>query len=149
MRFRISRVHLGIGCFAACIGLSAMAQSPPAAWRCGNTYTDQPCPGGKAVTANDAPSAAQVRDADSHTRQVQADAQRMEHERMRSERAHGRQSGLVHIPRPTTAAATPEQLPPKSQKKKGRKDSDFFTAAGPGTGTAKKKVKAAKTDAGS
>jgi len=151
MRIETPRRYIAIAFLGACISLSAVAQSPPAAWRCGNTYTDQPCPGGKTLAAADSPSAAQVRDAEGHTRQMQAEAHRMEHERLRSEQMHARQSGLVHLPRPptTTAASTPVSAPAKSQKKKGRKEPAFFTAAGPGTGAAKKKTKAAKTDTGS
>ena len=146
MKSRKSRRHLVIACLAAGIGLGAAAQNPSATWRCGNTYTDQPCQGGKAVKMVKEPSATQVRDADASMRQLQADAQRMERDRVRSEKAHGSQSGLVHIPRPTTATVAVEPTPAKSQKKKSRKEPDFFTAAGPGSAAAKKKAQAKKTD---
>ena len=149
MRTGTSRGRIVIACLGACIGLGAAAQGPSAAWRCGNTYSDRPCEGGRAVAAVDAPSAERMREADSSTRQLQAEAQRMERERLRIEKAQARRSGLVHLPRPTNAVTPPEPAPSKAHKKKGRKEPDFFTAAGPGSGTTKKKAKAAKAEIGS
>jgi hypothetical protein len=134
-----------IVCLALCTGFGiAQAQEASGAWRCGNTYTDQPCTGGRAVALDVAPSADQAREAERNTRRTQAAADRMERDRLRQERAAP--SPLIHLPRPTNAAAPVEPAHPTAKKKKARKEPDFFTAAGPGSKSKKKKTE--KTDAG-
>ncbi len=134
-----------IVCLALCTWIGAVqAQDASGAWRCGNTYTDQPCTGGRAVALDAAPSADQAREAERNTRRTQAAADRMERDRLRQERAAP--PPLIHLPRPTNAAAPAEPAHPTARKKKGRKEPDFFTAAGPGSKSKKKKTE--KTDAG-
>ncbi|MGJ7490178.1 hypothetical protein [Variovorax sp. ZT4R33] len=123
---------------------TVQAQDASGAWRCGNTYTDQPCNGGKALALDEAPSADQAREAERNTRRTQAAAERMERDRLRQERATP--SPLIHLPKPTNAVSPTEAGHPTAKKKKVRKEPEFFTAAGPGTS---KKKKAAKTDADS
>jgi hypothetical protein len=137
--------RIAIVCMALCTAIGAAdAQNPAGAWRCGNTYSDQPCTGGKAVALDDAPSADQVRDAERNTQRTQAAADRMERDRLRREKAA---APLSHIPKPTNAVVPTEAAHPVAKKKKGRNAPDFFTAAGPGSST--KKKKSAKTEAGS
>ena len=134
-----------IACMAFCTWIGAVqAQEASGAWRCGNTYTDQPCKGGKAVALDEAPHADQAREAERATRRTQAAADRMERDRLRQEKAAP--SPLIHLSKPTQAVSPPEPAHRAAKKKKGRKEPDFFTAAGPG---ASKKKKAEKTDAGS
>ena len=131
-----------IVCLALCTWIGAVqAQEASGAWRCGNTYTDQPCTGGRAVALDAAPSADQAREAERNTRRTQAAADRMERDRLRQEKSAP--SPLIHLPKPTQAASPAEPVHSAAKKKKGRKEPDFFTAAGPRT--SKKK----KTDAGS
>lgn len=131
-----------IACMAFCTWIGAVqAQEASGAWRCGNTYTDQPCKGGKAVALDEAPHADQAREAERATRRTQAAADRMERDRLRQEKSAP--SPLIHLPKPTQAASPAEPVHSAAKKKKGRKEPDFFTAAGPRT--SKKK----KTDAGS
>lgn len=133
-------------CMALCTWIGTVqAQEASGAWRCGNsTYTDQPCKGGKAMALDAAPSVDQAREADRNTRRTQAAADRMERDRLRQEKAAP--SPLIHLPKQTQAVSPVEPAHPAAKKKKGRKEPDFFTAAGPG---ASKKKKAEKADAGS
>ncbi|MGJ7483702.1 hypothetical protein ACSFA2_00485 [Variovorax sp. LT2P21] len=142
---RTRHQRIAIVCMALCTWIGTVqAQEASGAWRCGNTYTDQPCKGGKAVALDEAPSADQAREAERATRRTQAAADRMERDRLRQEKAAP--SPLIHLPKPTQAVSPAEPAHPTAKKKKGRKEPDFFTAAGPGTS---KKKKAEKTEAGS
>lgn len=138
---RAAHRHAAIVCMALCTWLcAARAQEPPGAWRCGNSYTDQPCKGGKAVALDEAPSPEQAREAQRDTRRTQAAADRMERDRLRQEKAVP--APLVHLDRPANAIATAEPPQPtgraKKRAKRGRGDPEFFTAAGPGAAKKKK-----------
>lgn len=56
-------------------------------WRCGNTYSDQPCEGGRTVKVDDRRSDEDRRAADAGTRGVQTQADRMERNRLSLEKA--------------------------------------------------------------
>lgn len=139
---RTGRRRTAIVCMALCTWIGAVqAQEAPGAWRCGNTYSDQPCKGGKALALDAAPSAEQAREAERNTQRTQAAADRMERDRLRREKAAP--APMIHLAKPTNAVAPAEPAHPIAKKKKGRKEPDFFTAAGPGTS---KKKKSPKTD---
>jgi hypothetical protein len=142
---RAQRGRIAIACIATCTWLATAAQEPSGAWRCGNTYTDRPCEGGKAIGRGDAPDSDQAREAQDDTRRIQAAADRMERDRLRQERAQARQPGLAHFPNPSNQGV-PEEVRETSakRKKKGRKEPDFFTASGPGS-TARKRAPKAGT----
>lgn len=135
-----------IVCMALCtgFGIAQAQEAPGGAWRCGNSYTDRPCTGGKALALDAGPSAEQVREAQRSTRRTEAAADRMERERLRRERSAP--SPLIHLAKPANASSPAEPAHPTVKRKKGRREPDFFTAAGPGT---VKKRKADKADAGS
>jgi len=103
------------------------AQGSAAAWRCGNTYSDQPCHGGQALDLDDARSAQQKRDADQATRDVRAEATRMERERLRLEATQGPgQASLIdNAPRPRHASA--ERGEALLKKPKTRKDLQYVS----------------------
>lgn len=133
-----------IVCMALCTWIGTVqAQKAPGAWRCGNTYTDQPCTGGKALALDAVPNADQAREAQRSTQRTQAAADRLERDRLRQEKAAP--SPLIHLAKPTNAVLPAEPAHSRAKKKKGYREPDFFTAAGPG---APKKKKAEKTDAG-
>jgi hypothetical protein len=71
---------------AAQSGPSSQARSA-ATWRCGNTYTDQPCAGGTPVQADDIRSPEARRASDEATRRSERSADAMERDRLRLERA--------------------------------------------------------------
>ena len=142
---RTAHRRTAIVCMAICTWLGTVqAQEASGAWRCGNTYSDQPCKGGRPVALDAAPSPDQAREAERSTQRTQAAADRMERDRLRRDKAAP--SPLIHLPKPTNAMLPAEPAHPKAKKKKGRNESDFFTAAGPGTS---KKKKTEKSDAGS
>jgi hypothetical protein len=131
---------IAILAMAACaLWAPTAAASGPAAWRCGNTYSDRPCPDGKPLALDDARDAAQKRDADRTIREAQSAGDRLERERLRQEKAQaGRQPTLIDS-RP--AAPKPEADSAK-KKKKGKKEPDYFSAHDP-VATAKKKAEKA------
>ncbi|MGK6305866.1 hypothetical protein [Variovorax sp. DT-64] len=82
---------------AACaLWASSAATAGTAAWRCGNAYSDQPCPNGKPLALGDMRDAGQKREADNSTRDAQAAADRLERERLRQEKAQGRPARDAH-----------------------------------------------------
>ncbi|MES2532622.1 MAG: hypothetical protein V4636_16405 [Pseudomonadota bacterium] len=114
-----------------------------ATWRCGNTYTDHPCEGGKSVSMDDRRDGPQQRDADAAARSAQSAADRMAQQRLQLEQSTaGHQAVLIARPPET---ATPKKIAEPKSKVRGKKQrtaSDHFTAQGPGTGIKKKVEKA-------
>ncbi|AMM25380.1 hypothetical protein [Variovorax sp. PAMC 28711] len=64
----------------------AAAQSSARTWRCGNTYTDQPCQGGKTLNVDDSRSDADRRAAESATRRNEKRADELERSRVKLDR---------------------------------------------------------------
>jgi hypothetical protein len=117
---------------------SPAATAGTAAWRCGNTYSDQPCPDGKPVALGDMRDSGQKREADNSTREAQAAGDRLERERLQQEKAQaGRHATLID-----SRPAAPKADAPK-KKKKGKKEPDYFSAHDP-VATAKKKAEKAE-----
>lgn len=78
---------IAIFLIAGCAHLApAAAQNASGTWRCGSTYTDQPCKGGKAVEVNDARSEADRRAADAATRRAEKRADELERSRVKLDR---------------------------------------------------------------
>lgn len=136
-----STSSIAILAMAACtLWASPAAVAGAAAWRCGNTYSDQPCPDGKPLALQDQRDAAQKREADRTTREAQAAGDRLERERRRQEKAQAASQATLIDSRP--AVHKPEAESAK-KKKKGRKESDYFSAHDP-VATAKKKAEKAE-----
>lgn len=68
---------------------TATAQNSQGTWRCGNTYTDQPCKGGNPVNVDDARSDADRRAADAATRRNERRADDLERSRLKLDREVG------------------------------------------------------------
>ena len=86
----IAALLMTMSLFAA--GANAVAASgaqpnPQGTWRCGNTYTDQPCKGGNEVKVDDSRSEADRRAADAATRRDERRADELEHSRLGREKA--------------------------------------------------------------
>lgn len=116
----------------ACLQWGAIAaEGGTSVWRCGNTYTDQPCKAGQALELDDARSAMQKHDADRATREARAEAMRMERDRLRLEATQGPgQAALIdNAPRPRDAAPNPRESAMK--KGKARKDPQYVGAQKP------------------
>ena len=56
----------------------ASAQNAPETWRCGNTYTDEPCKGGKAINVDDTRSEADRKASDLSTRRAEVRGDQLE-----------------------------------------------------------------------
>lgn len=129
---------------ALAVAMPAIAQTgnetAPGIWRCGNSYGDQPCAGGRAVALDDRRDASQQRDADASARRAQTAADRLEQDRLRLERTSARQAVLITRPLPSVVASPPvtPKVKVKASSKKKRVASDHFIAQGPGTGPKKK-----------
>ncbi len=107
--------------------MGAAAANAAETWRCGNTYTDQPCAGGKAIDADDARNPTQVRAAEAATRREQAAGDRMARERQRQEAIAARQGPALIDARPRITAPAKATASPK-KKKGSKKEPEFFTA---------------------
>jgi hypothetical protein len=85
------------------IGLPAQAQT----WRCGSTYSDRPCEGGKQVKVEDHRSEQDRRAADAGARSAQTQADHLERNRLLQEKAaHDRDR---HAAREARSAAQSER----------------------------------------
>ena len=101
----------------------AQTNSPagPAAYRCGNSYSNAPCPGGKAVDTDDARSVAQQREAQEVKRRDAALADQMAAQRRARERERtAAAQPAVGIGPPAAASAPPRTTATttSTQKKK-------------------------------
>jgi hypothetical protein len=135
---RLSRMALVCGVLFC--GHVAMAQT---VYRCGDSYSETPCIGGRAIDASDPRSAEDKRRADAATRDNLATANRLERDRLLAEAAS---RPAVPPPRVQKVEATPVRTHVVQKKKKtaGRLPADYFTAAGP---AAQKPPKGAKPPA--
>ena len=128
---------------AAALLLVLCAQSAQAqnVYRCGDSYSTQPCPGGTLVPTDDPRSAAQRAQTDAATRRDAKSAQVLEKERLQQE---GKPAQAT-IP-PSAEPRLPEA--DRTASKAGLKKPELFTAVAPkkpgDTPAKKKKKKAAK-----
>lgn len=121
-------------------------------WRCGNSYSDQPCTGGRAVDVQDPRSAAdqraEQRAQDARTRDTQRQADAMARERRSLEAQAARQRPAVIAPPPAHPAPPPPAREstakrPKTHKPKKRAqgESEAFSASKPAEPAASEKKK--------
>jgi len=118
--------------------LSAAAQ---AIYRCGNSYSQQPCPGGKIVDADDARSASQKSQTDQAVRRDAKAAEALEKARLKEEAIPAQ----VLLPPAKPQGATLKSVVTPTLKKP-----DQFTAVAPkkpGEAVKKKKKKAKRKEA--
>lgn len=122
------------------LGLLAANASAQNVYRCGESYSNQPCPGGTVVITDDPRSAAQRSQTDAATRRNARSAQVLEMDRLRQE---GQPAQAIIPPRANepTAAVTDRTWSATKLKKP-----ELFTAVAPrkpGTVAPKKKKKGA------
>ena len=87
MKKKMRKQTIAIFLIAAYAHLApAAAQNASGTWRCGNTYTDQPCKDGKPVNVDDQRSDADRRAADAGTRSAEKHANEMERSRVKLDR---------------------------------------------------------------
>ncbi|GAA4336852.1 hypothetical protein GCM10023165_14420 [Variovorax defluvii] len=131
---------------AACLLTAPAIAAGTTAWRCGNSYSDRPCEGGKPLAVDDARDAAQQRDANRATHEAQAAGKRMERDRLVQEKAAlATRPTLIDSRRSASTTQKTETVADgASRKKKGKKEPDYFSARDPAATAKKKTEKAAK-----
>ncbi|HWI83864.1 hypothetical protein [Ramlibacter sp.] len=76
---------LRVLCLLACVASWSIPAAAGEVWRCGDTYSNQPCPGGKLVPAQDARSADQRAQTNQAVRRDAKVADEMEKARLKEE----------------------------------------------------------------
>lgn len=125
---RLSPLWIALAC---AIATNSTANAGPGIWRCGNSYSDTPCEGGKPVGAPSTPSAEDRRQRDEGTRRDQLAAERMQRERLEFE-AQPRKAVVIALPAREGSTSTQPAGTFKSDKKKKSarpKKPDAFTAS--------------------
>jgi hypothetical protein len=139
--------HLKIALLCAAAGwmAPAAAQNTQSIYRCGDSYSQQPCAGGKLVAASDTRSASQKSQTDQATRRDAKSADTMEKARLKEEA----KPVPVGMPLPKPDAADETVKPAAGVKAKAKKPEHFTAVAPkkPGDAADKKKKKAKKKDA--
>ena len=121
-------------CFARRFVVLASSLAAPWAagegiYRCGNSYGTQPCPGGSAIAAVPAPSAAEAAQA---RRGAQADAKRADElQKARLERERNAPPAVIPQEGKQDKPPAPEGSRKAGKDKDARKEPAHFTAAGP------------------
>ena len=127
----VSARWIALACTAAAAGAQALAG--PSIWRCGNSYSDMPCEGARAIEADAPPSAERRRQADEGTRRDMEAASRMQRERLRLEAEQSRRRAIVIGPPGREAAAgasaAAPTLPKPAKRKKSLQKPDAFVAS--------------------
>jgi hypothetical protein len=130
----MKQVFLLLGMLLACTSVFAAGPNERA-YRCGNTYSQTPCPGGKEVETADARSKDQKAQADAANRRTQRLANEMEKSRLQREQreAAQRKAALKEIDKSAakTVAKDPKAVEQPSKQKKKSKQPENFTAKTP------------------
>jgi hypothetical protein len=130
------------------IGTGAWGQN---VYKCGNTYSQQPCPGGTLVDAADTRTSEQKKAADQASERHAKAADTLEQARLKKEKTE--QQALTASKKPTVAPSTTASQPrdsagPKKTAKKSKaKAEGDFKAQVPADQPVKKKKPAPKTAA--
>lgn len=111
-------------------------------YKCGNTYSQAPCPGGIVIEATDPRTPAQKTQADLATGRNARTAEAMEQARLQQEKRDLAANTVTLSPTAAPARPATARTTSTTQVKKKKKQPDYFTAQAPGE---KKKVKSKKT----
>lgn len=125
--------HWPFALLLALAGTTAQAAGP--VYRCGSTYSQTPCPGGRQLEAGDPRTAAQRAEARRQAAAERKAARSMERERLSSEKKQRSEPAIASLG-PTSAASAPAQDGGKSAGKgKPKRKPDTpdtpFTAVAP------------------
>jgi hypothetical protein len=108
------------------LGWSAGAAQAQTVYRCGNQYSQVPCPEGRVVEATDPRTAAQRAAAKRVAEQERRQAAEMERERLAKEAAAAPASAASLSAKPAEpAASVPKHGRPAVKRKKPRRSDDF------------------------
>ena len=133
------QMAIALLCTAPAWSAPAAAQGGQNIYRCGDTYSQQPCAGGRLIAASDSRSADQKSQTDEATKRSSQAADAMEKERIKEEAKRA----PVGMPLPKEDAA-PMDSKKAAPHGKGRKKPEHFTAVAPkkpGDEPARKKSK--------
>lgn len=106
-------------------------------YRCGDSYSQSPCPGGVAIDASDSRTKGQKAQADADTQRDRQAANALEKERLKQEAA------VTPAPPKADAAKTSAAATPHPSRKKKHKEPAYFTARTAADKKADKKKSAA------
>lgn len=116
--------------FFIAVALACTLATAQNIYKCGNSYSQTPCPDGRTVDASDPRSPAQKAQADAATRRDARMADALEKSRLRNE-AKQRVANKP-APRSKAPASVPVQKPGATKHKAKKKEPEYFTAAVPG-----------------
>ena len=112
-------------------------------YKCGNTYSQQPCPGGTLVDASDARTSEQKKAADLASQRNAKAADALEQARLKKEKTEQQALTASKKPAKAASAAAPmpaDSVPPKTAAKKSKaKAEGDFKAQVPSDQSVKKK----------
>ena len=111
-------------------------------YRCGDSYSQQPCPGATQVATPPAPSAADRAQAAAATSRDARLAQELEKDRTRHEAQAVRAGPAAYVP-PADALPTPDEH--QWPERAGTRRLDMFTATAPGSRPPRHKGKTSKS----
>ena len=129
--------------------IAACALSPWAsaqnAYKCGNTYSQTPCPGAVPVAIDDSRTSAQQKQTDAATAMTSKTASTLEKDRLAQEK-RDLAANKPALPVVNSSVKAPTDEPPKTSAKKKKKkgEPEYFTAQVPGEKKTKAKAKEAK-----
>jgi hypothetical protein len=131
---------------AALMCLAALGSTAPAAaqniYRCGSTYSQQPCEGGKLVAASDSRSAGQKAQTDQAAQRDAKSAETMEKARLKEE---AKPASVGILPGKVEEVPAPVKKPGAAGKMKKPEQFTAVSPKKPGDAGAKKKKKKSKT----
>ena len=115
------------------LSVSAGGAGAQQIYRCGDSYSQTPCPDGVVIEATDGRTKAQKKQADLATERAERTAAALGKARLQQERA----ATAAHAPKVKAKASAPASKNRNSQARK-KKESEYFTVQIPGKKTAKK-----------
>ncbi|WP_399682034.1 hypothetical protein [Xenophilus sp.] len=111
-------------------------------WRCGSTYSDRPCAGGRGIEANDSRSDEERRAGEAQARDAKRQAEAMARERRQFEsRAAGQRPAVFALPERDDDPAPAKPAWRKPRKPKKSIGADDFTARDPSAPAGRKRRK--------
>ena len=118
------------------------------AYRCGNTYSQTPCPNAVPVDVNDSRTSAQKKQTDAATAGSTKAGDAMEKSRLAQEKRDlAANRGPTVLIAPATVQPTAPATPGKAHAKRKKNTSQYFTAQAPREKKEKKPAKAKKESA--
>ena len=131
------------------IGSISTWTSAQNAYRCGNTYSQTPCPNGKTLDVTDSRTADQKSQTDAAAARSAKAGDAMEKARLAQEKRDlAANKARPPIAAPAAVAKVAAEPQPRAHAKRKKKTSPYFTAQAPREKKEKKPAKAKKTASG-